>query len=322
MVRVQSISFFSIQLDLCFVHYRIFTRTCFFLHSPLSTPHLSKQGSTKVFPFSIPIDSSAALPPCLFSFRNAFFSYPTQSSSFSVSNMLILISNKPSRETELRPSTQYIAHVRLTQYSCVNWLHYITAWETTVSPKGFCFEENSIVFLSPINPVDINSLYSTAGVRAIFPWPWYERNRCINTTHSPWLSDSAMLLIRLQGAENKDHGPFNIPVARLAASATLGFVADGKKQPWHVSKEEKKETKRQTEKLRLRQSDGPYSTTIYTCSHSYTQHTSQLVTSFWLWDGHHLTWLWPAFSHLGSACLHQESNEQQEDWRSLKETAL
>lgn len=82
-----------------------------------------------------------------FSFWNVFFFLnPTQSSSFSVSNMLILISNKPSRETELRPSTQYIAHVQLIQYSCMNWLHYITAWETTVSPKGLCFEENSIVF--------------------------------------------------------------------------------------------------------------------------------------------------------------------------------
>lgn len=73
-------------------------------------------------------------------------------------------------------------------------------------------------------------------------------NRCINTTHSLWLDDSAMLLIRLQGAENKDHGPFNTPVASLAASATLGSVADGEKHPWRVSKEEKKETKRQTEK--------------------------------------------------------------------------
>lgn len=49
-------------------------------------------------------------------------------------------------------------------------------------------------------------------------------NRCINTAHSLWLHDPAMLLFRLQGAENKDHCPFNSPVARLAASATLCFV--------------------------------------------------------------------------------------------------
>ena len=45
----------------------------FFLHSPLSSPHLSKQGSTKAFQFSIPIYSSAALPPCLFFFLKCFF---------------------------------------------------------------------------------------------------------------------------------------------------------------------------------------------------------------------------------------------------------
>lgn len=56
-------------------------------------------------------------------------------------------------------------------------------------------------------------------------------------------------------------------------------------------------------------------------------YASQLVTLFWLGGIHHLTWPWPAFSHLGSARLQLASNgngetkewerDRQTDWNTV-----
>ncbi len=130
------------------------------------------------------------------------------------------------------------------------------------------------------------------------------------TQHSLWLNDSAMLLFRLQGAENKDHCPCNTPVARLAASATICFVEGHREKE---TKRKKRSGQEKWERETKLKKDGHYR------EHHHTgQHIPASDPIFWVRRSHYLTWPWPAFSHLSSACIHQEYNEhlkQQEDRR-------
>lgn len=63
---------------------------------------------------------------------------------------------------------------------------------------------------------------------------------------STWQDDLATgccLNLRGQKQNKRDHCSFNSPVARLKASATLGFVAGGYKQPWHAGERKRKRQK-------------------------------------------------------------------------------
>lgn len=142
---------------------------------------------------------------------------------------------------------------------------------------------------------------TTTGATEIFPWPWQERKQSL------WLNDSAMILFRLQVVENKDHWPFNTPAARLAASATLSFVVGGEKATTACEQgggKKKRQRDGQREKREKsvwrRQSDRKM---VIIESSTVLGRTFQSVTPFWLGSVHHSTWLWPAFSHLGSLCL-------------------